>query len=108
MKIKKNSELKVKKQKTEGMTSASPWNIKGVPLEVRNAVQMAAKRNNEFIGSWVARKLMQCAQEDLTGKQEIATQEDINLALFEEIKKLSQKIDQLPQKKPLFGFFRKT
>lgn len=111
MKIKKKTVEKPKKKQASDEASLSqPWTIRGVPMEARIAAQMAAKQNNEFVGSWVGRKLIKASQEDLTAKKEVARPEDIQdvlVTLSQEVQKLNQKIDQLPQKKTLFGFFKK-
>lgn len=111
MKIKKKTvEKPKKKQAGDEISLTQPWTIRGVSMEARTAAQIAAKKNDEFVGSWVGRKLIQASQEELTSKKEVARPEDIQdvlVTLSQEVQKLNRKFDQMSQKKTLFGFFKR-
>ena len=53
------------------MTDIRPWTLKNVPEESRSAAIMAAQRANLTIGEWVARKLLEAAQEDAQASREL-------------------------------------
>lgn len=65
------------KKKNSTTDKSPPWQVRNVPQEVRNAVRLAADRDAMDMGRWVSQKLMQCCQETLTGKREIAKPEDV-------------------------------
>jgi len=43
-----------------------PWQIRGVPLEVRTAASVAARKQGQTVGQWVADAVMQKATQGIT------------------------------------------
>lgn len=102
-KIKKKSTKKPNKTKgLEHEDLTCSWTIRGISIEARSAANKAAERGHEFTGSWVSRKLLEAAQEDLTSKREIARPEDVAVqeisnAISPVLDKMSEKIEKLTE-----------
>jgi hypothetical protein len=115
MKIKKKAiEKKPKKKSSDETAITTQWTIRGISIEARSAAQKAAEKGNEFIGSWISRKLLEAAQADLTAKKEMARPEDVQDILIkmqssfsEEISKLNHKLDKLSDKPSFLSRFLK-
>jgi len=111
VKTKKKAEHKpLKKQTSDEYSLSNPWTIRGITMEARNAAQMAAKKNNEFVGSWISRIILEAAQNQLTAKQEVARPEDvqdmlstIKLEFLEEIKNINTRISAISQRRSLLS-----
>lgn len=73
------------------------WMIRNFPIEVKSAVNMAAKKQRKSIPEWVSPILLIEAQNQLTGKQEIAKPEDVADVLkevFNKLEELSNKVNK--------------
>jgi hypothetical protein len=109
MKIKKKATAPQTKKKTSDESAlTTQWTIRGISIEARSAAQKAAEKGNEFIGSWISRKLLEAAQNDLTAKKEVARPEDVQDILLkmhsnfsDEVSRLSHKIDKLSERRSL-------
>ena len=107
MKTKKTPLEKTKKKNDIGeCTPSTQWTIRGISIEARNAAQMAAQKNNEFIGSWISRKILQAAHDDLKGSKEVAKSEEgldflnpVQASIIEQLTNLNNKFDQFSNKK---------
>ena len=80
------SPVKEEKQKKTKVTRYGDpvhgWTIKGIELETRRAVEIAARKEGQKIGSWCNIKLREAAKFILTGKNLPITQE----AMIDEVK----------------------
>lgn len=103
MKIKKKATQKpLKKKATDHPELATQWTIRGITMESRNAAQKAAKKANEFVGSWISRKILEAAQHELTSKKEIARPEDMHdmvRGMHSDLAKMNEKIDYFTKRK---------
>ena len=79
-----------KKTKFGSAKTPSPWQVKGVMPETREAVKQAARRSGKTIGAWVNDALHQAAVEDITGKGSLPAKR-----LEDQLAELNDKIDAL-------------
>ncbi len=72
------------------------WKIRGVSHEARNAAKMAAQKHKESLGSWISRRILEAAQDDLTGKKtQVARPEDVATLLQTLSQRIESKVDAL-------------
>lgn len=57
--------------KNSGSANASPWQVKGVSHETREAIRQAARKAGLPIGEWTDRVLHRAAIEELTGSNNL-------------------------------------
>ena len=98
MTISKMTKKKLKEQQ-------DAWTIRGITSEAKNAAKMASKKADEFLGSWLSRKIIEAAHQDVTKKKDIAKQEDVYDILIKlsdrfdkEISTLHKSIEEVKQK----------
>lgn len=101
-------EKTAKKPKTKtAPPAASPWSVRGVSPEARNAATLAARRAGKSLGTWVEGVVMAAAHAELKGAALPApTTEDTLKAILSQIEKretaltdLAAKVDALEQRK---------
>ena len=114
------SPVKEEKQKKTKVTrygdAAHGWTVKGIEIETRRAIEMAARQQGQKIGSWCNITLREAAKLVLTGKNLPITQEamidevkaDIN-ALKNDLPKMIKKALQETNRarKPQKGLFQR-
>lgn len=53
--------------------NVSPWSVKGVDPEAREAAKIAARRSGQTVGAWLTQTIRTAATEQLTGSQQTNT-----------------------------------
>ena len=61
-------------KKSNGTTKNTPWQVKGVSPEAREAVKQAARKSGKSIGQWVNDTLHRVAVEELSGSNQLPAQ----------------------------------
>ena len=83
----------------------SPWSIRGVPAEARNAAMDAAKREGMSLGEWLDRAIRH--QVKATRKDEVApTLEETLAKLVTTMEAQNARLEAVEARRGLFGFFR--
>ena len=102
------TEKSAKKRSTKTASPASsPWSVRGVSHEVRNAASMAARRAGKSLGEWLEGVVMVAAHEALKGNAVPAsTNEDTLKAILAQLEKrdtaiaeIAARVEALDQRK---------
>jgi len=91
---------KPKKRSTKtGVPASSPWSIRGVSYEARNAATLAARRSGKTLGEWVEAAIMTAAHEALKGASPPArTNEDTLGAILQQLEARDKTLEEIASK----------
>ena len=88
-----------KSAKKPSTKSPSPWSIRGVSMETRNAASLAARRAGKSVGEWLEGVVMTAAHAELKAPGvPAATTEDTLAAILGQLERRDQAINDLSAK----------
>ena len=86
-------------RKKPSTKSPSPWSVRGVSHEARNAATLASRRAGKALGEWIESVVMAAAHAELKAPGvPTATTEDTLAAILAQLEKRDQAMSELAQK----------
>jgi hypothetical protein len=85
-------------------STKSNWLLKNISNETKSAVKKASQSNEETIGAWVDRVLLQAAQEQFSASKAVDIPSDFAKQQIELLTSLAEKVDNLEKRsqRPFF------
>ncbi len=85
----------------------STWTVRGVTLDTRSAVKVAARRSGKTLGEWLEETLSTSARKDSSHNNVPAPRiEDTLTELIKTMQAQNQRLDKIEQRKGFLNFIR--